>query len=89
MVTFVKTHKCAVQKYHWPPIIDTDLHHIIPLMYKGPNTVDNLREMCNNCHRSIHEYIDAVLKLQTVPKITRAQKKIAEQGLKGLWFGPA
>lgn len=83
----IKTHRCNIQKYHWPPVIDTDLHHIIPKEYKGPTTDVNLVECCNNCHRAFHEYIDAVLSLKTIPKITRSQRKIAEAGLKGLWYG--
>lgn len=82
-----KTHTCSLQKYHWPPVTDTDLHHIIPREYKGPTVDKNLIELCNNCHRSIHEYIDTVLSLLVPPKITRAQRKVAEQGLKGLHDG--
>jgi 5-methylcytosine-specific restriction endonuclease McrA len=83
----VKTHSCSISKYHYPRVVDTDLHHIIPREYKGPTIPENLVEVCNNCHRAIHEYIDATLGLKPVPKVSKAQRKYAEKGLKGLWYG--
>ena len=31
-----------------------EVHHLIPLSEKGPDTIDNVKALCPNCHREFH-----------------------------------
>ena len=44
-------HRCCLCPQHEDI---TDLHHIVPVSEKGPNTEDNLMVVCSNCHAKIH-----------------------------------
>jgi len=45
-------YKCANPVCHH--ILTLDMHHLIPVSDKGPNTADNLLPLCPNCHAMHH-----------------------------------
>lgn len=74
--------KCAVHKYHWPPITVVDDHHIFPKEYGGPDIAANKVAVCPNGHRNIHEYILAALHhYGDQVKVTKKEKYYADLGL--------
>ena len=44
-------HRCCLCPQHEEM---TDVHHIVPINEKGPNTEENLMVVCPNCHAKIH-----------------------------------
>lgn len=72
---------CQLHRYHYPPVRATENHHIWPLEYNGPDADWNIIELGPTEHDNIHKYIDAALLGKEVPKLTRAEKRIALQGL--------
>jgi len=44
-------HRCCLCPKHEDI---TDIHHIVPINEKGPNTEENLMVVCPNCHAKIH-----------------------------------
>ncbi|KPJ62818.1 hypothetical protein AMJ44_15160 [candidate division WOR-1 bacterium DG_54_3] len=44
-------HRCCLCPQHEDI---TDLHHIVPISEKGPNTKENLMVVCPTCHAKIH-----------------------------------
>jgi len=44
-------HRCCLCPKHEDM---TDIHHIVPINEKGPNTEENLMVVCPNCHAKIH-----------------------------------
>ena len=37
-----------------PPEVNLQAHHVIARINGEPNTLDNVRTLCNSCHRIIH-----------------------------------
>lgn len=35
-------------------IKDAEFHHIIPMIYGGPNTFENICLLCESCHQLVH-----------------------------------
>ena len=46
----------ATQKLH--------IHHIIPVLRGGKNTMGNLEVVCTDCHKKIHQEINKVLPIK-------------------------
>ena len=44
-------HRCCLCPQHEDI---TDIHHIVPISEKGPDTEDNLMVVCPTCHAKIH-----------------------------------
>jgi len=64
-------HRCCLCPQHEDI---TEIHHIIPISEKGPNTEDNLLVVCPTCHEKIHR----------IPRMyTKKQLKI----YKSRWIG--
>jgi len=79
---------CVVHGYHYPKPVRTVKHHIIPLAHGGPDTAENLVDICDTGHYAIHEYLnDSLAGRAWTRTITRADKKLAEQGLAGIRNG--
>jgi hypothetical protein len=51
---------CAAHKHRTEEPLDA--HHVYPLYAGGPDTVDNLVDLCPNAHRAVHEYLRELLK---------------------------
>lgn len=77
MVKRRKFKQCALHAYHWPPVLDGDIHHIIPLSMGGPDTNDNIMHVCPTGHRNVHEVITALVKKQPLPKATKKERQTA------------
>ncbi len=75
---------CEIHKYHWPPVSDPDVHHIIPQAHGGPNTPDNRVVICPSGHRNVHVALRAMLAGKPVPKVTRSERRLAQQGYDGI-----
>jgi len=71
---------CAVHKYHYPKPMRTVKHHIHPQEYGGKTVPENLVLVCDTGHYNIHTALDAMLAGVNGPKVSRSERKIAQQG---------
>lgn len=52
------THACQVHAgEHRPRVADTDVHHVWPKEYGGPDEASNEVEICPSGHRNLHELL--------------------------------
>jgi hypothetical protein len=49
------------------PDTDTELDHMIPLQYKGPDTIYNLQPLCSKCHAIKTQKVDRHIKNLLMP----------------------
>src|SRR3954471_16038337 len=73
--------KCALHRYHYPRIYATEIHHIWPLEFGGPGIDSNIIELGPTEHDNIHLYIRNALARKDVPPLSRAEKRIALDGI--------
>lgn len=62
-----KREGCACVTDHRPTVVGTDFHHVVPLAWGGPDTLDNIIELCPTTHRSLHDLLRWVVKEQKWP----------------------
>lgn len=43
-------------------LVPIERHHVWPLGYHGPNTKDNIVELCCNAHSDVHYLLERLLK---------------------------
>jgi hypothetical protein len=72
--------QCVVHRSHWPPVRETERHHIWPLGMGGPNIAANIVHVCPTGHSNIHLVIRALVAGTTPPKVTRAELRFARSG---------
>ena len=72
--------QCSVHRYHWPPVLETEVHHVWPLGMGGPDTAENRVACCPTGHSSIHVLIRSLMKAKPLPKATREEKRLAVKG---------
>lgn len=73
--------QCSVHKYHWPPVLETEVHHVWPLGMGGPDVVGNTVKVCGTGHANIHRVLRALAYGKTPPKATRQERYYAVRGL--------
>jgi DNA invertase Pin-like site-specific DNA recombinase len=60
------------------------LHHIIPRINNGADTIDNICVLCDNCHKSIHNGVKKDLSVSQLTKMGQAKSlnkvKIGKRG---------
>ena len=71
--------QCAVHRYHWPPVRETERHHVQPLSMGGPDTPANIVKICPTGHANIHVALRDLVHLR-VPKGTREERRLAQVG---------
>jgi 5-methylcytosine-specific restriction endonuclease McrA len=59
--------QCLCVKRHAPGTVYFDRHHILPQGWGGKSTVANLVTVCQNCHRLVHEILEAAVREQHWP----------------------
>lgn len=74
-----KQSPCVVHAYHWPPLLETQLHHVWPLGMGGPDVKENKVWVCPTGHRNIHWNMRA-LNDGTPMKGTKKEKEYAQSG---------
>ena len=50
---------CSIHRYHSPRPQETDLHHVLPLSWGGPNTDENVIPVCQTGHANVHRLLTA------------------------------
>lgn len=77
---------CIVHSYHWPPILETVVHHIQPKGMGGPDTEKNKVRVCDNGHRNIHNILRRMVNVGKAEGFvagvdgTRKEIEIAKRG---------
>jgi hypothetical protein len=51
---------CAVHAYHSPRPQESDLHHVVPLSWGGPDDDENVIPICQTGHANIHRLLTAM-----------------------------
>lgn len=51
---------CVVHRYHSPRPQESDLHHVWPKSWGGPDDDDNLLPICQTGHANIHRLLTAL-----------------------------
>lgn len=49
-----------------PNGVHLDVHHIIPVLYGGSNSQENLMELCGSCHRTVEAYTKSIPEIEPV-----------------------
>lgn len=74
--------QCEVHRYHRPPVLETEVHHVQPLAMGGPDVAENRVKVCGTGHANIHRVLHALaLGKPSVPKATRKERALAVRGL--------
>lgn len=74
--------QCETHAYHWPPVLETEVHHVQPLAMGGPDVAQNRVKVCPSGHSNIHKVLHALALGKTpVPKATRKERALAVRGL--------
>lgn len=50
---------CSVHRYHSPRPQESDLHHVWPLSWGGPDDDDNIIPVCQTGHANVHRLLTA------------------------------
>lgn len=72
--------QCELHRYHYPPVVETVVHHVQPRSAGGPDVATNRVKTCDNGHRSIHAYLRALARGRPLPRVTRSERKTAVRG---------
>lgn len=48
---------CQIHSYHSPRPADTQVHHILPLSWGGPDAPENKISLCPTSHVNVHELL--------------------------------
>jgi hypothetical protein len=72
--------RCLVHRYHRPPVLETEVHHVWPLGMGGPDEPANRLPVCPTGHSNIHRVLRALVAGKPVPKCTRAEMRLAVRG---------
>lgn len=56
------THPCLCVSRHVPTIKHTVRHHIIPKAWNGPDTAENIVNICPNTHSETHRLLEAFVR---------------------------
>ena len=82
------TRACEATRYHRPRPGKPDRHHVEPAALGGPDTADNLVDVCQTCHASIHALLRLYMRRNGKPPWTtrrrfpRGVQRLAAAG----WF---
>ncbi len=72
---------------HSPPAPKTQVHHIVPLSWGGPNVAENRIVLCGTTHDAIHELLNRAVRTKTHPTygngFGNAAVTLARRGLDG------
>src|SRR3954453_7503773 len=63
----LKREGCRCVTDHRPAVVGTDFHHVVPLGWGGPDTRENVVELCPTTHRSLHDLLRWVVREQAWP----------------------
>lgn len=74
--------QCEVHAYHWPPVLETERHHVWPLGMQGPNVAANIVKVCGTGHATIHINMRALVKTGIAAPLvgTRKERALALRG---------
>jgi hypothetical protein len=72
--------QCQVHRYHWPPVLETEVHHVQPLGMGGPDIPSNTVKVCGSGHANIHRVLHALAYGRQTPKSTRKERFYAARG---------
>jgi hypothetical protein len=72
--------QCEVHRSHWPPVLETVVHHIRPTSAGGGDVAENRVKVCDTGHRNIHAYLRALARGRPTPKATRRERQLATLG---------
>lgn len=87
---------CQCVRTHSPPAPKTQVHHIVPKSWFGPDTAINKIVVCGTTHDAIHELLNRAVKTREMPTFTSgfgyAAVSLARRGVaeylarnSGLW----
>ena len=82
---------CSVHRYHSPRPQESDLHHVWPLSWGGPNTKANIVPICQTGHANVHRLLTAlrrgsgVVAWEIRRQFGSAERHLAERGY-GAWL---
>jgi len=72
---------CEVSVTHRPRTMRFVLHHILPQVCSGKTTPDNICQLCDSCHYSVHILLWQLANNGTLPhRINRQQLDYAMRG---------
>jgi hypothetical protein len=80
---------CQIHRYHSPHVVDTDVHHIVPLSWGGPNIPSNKVSICPTGHRNVHELLREYAEFGGTPpweircRFSVAERELAQRGWDG------
>jgi hypothetical protein len=72
--------QCLVHRYHRPPVLETEVHHVQPLGMGGPDVAANRIPVCPTGHANIHCYLRALARGKPLPKAARSERLYATRG---------
>ncbi len=64
---------CQIHKYHSPLPMQQNVHHILPLSWRGPDVASNKVTVCPSGHRNIHVLLDYYVHAQGLPPWTKRE----------------
>lgn len=73
--------QCEIHRYHWPPVLETEVHHVWPQGMGGPDVAENRVRICPQGHTNIHVVLRALARGRAAPKATRRERQLAVRGL--------
>jgi hypothetical protein len=70
--------RCECARFHYPKPMRFVWHHKLPQEAGGPTTADNLIQVCDSCHYTIHRLLWMLAKGQTIlPALKRGKRYTA------------
>ena len=82
---------CELHKYHWPPVLETEGHHDLPVYLQnrvyGRITVPDLTWVCDTGHKNVHAWIYFLLgerKHSPARRGTRSEMALAMKAVE--WY---
>jgi hypothetical protein len=73
---FPKPTSCQITTNHVPTAVRFVLHHIQPQEAGGPTVAENLANVCDNCHYTVHRIMFAMRCLYMNIPLTDEQKQL-------------
>jgi hypothetical protein len=71
--------QCTVHAGHRPPVLETELHHVMPRGMGGPDVAGNRVPVCGTGHANIHCALRDIIRGRK-PRGTRAEVSLARRG---------
>ena len=75
-----KATTCVITNRHYPQPLRFVVHHIMPQEAGGQTVAENLVQLCDSCHYTIHRLMWYMAHGTTLPKVMRKQLALAQQG---------